>query len=273
VLGDLSEEKVKTIVQKIEQEGYFIFDKKLPTDIIERLYDFSLQQECIVRKLDNENPHTPPLRAYYNKNNPQSTVYDIPTIIVNSNPDIQTLLADHSILSIAQSYLKTSPKVDPATLMWSTAFGNQPQINSAQLFHFDMDRFKWIKFFIFLTEVTLDNGPHVFIRKSHRTQGISRHLLAAGYSRHSDEAILSHYPPEDIKTFLVPAGTIVAEDTRGLHKGTHLVKGDRLMLQLQFCNSFFGATIPSLDKVKNFDNAFLAFAKKHRKIFALFPLA
>jgi hypothetical protein len=36
----------------------------------------------------------------------------------------------------------------------------------------------------------------------------------------------------------------LAEDTRGLHKGKHVVRGDRLMLQLQFSNSLFGATYP-----------------------------
>jgi len=42
--------------------------------------------------------------------------------------------------------------------------------------------------------------------------------------------------------FLAPRGTVIAEDTRGLHKGRHVEEGDRLMLQLQFSNVLFGCS-------------------------------
>ena len=36
----------------------------------------------------------------------------------------------------------------------------------------------------------------------------------------------------------------MVEDTRGLHKGKHVSRGDRLVLQLQFSNSLFGMSYP-----------------------------
>ncbi len=48
------------------------------------------------------------------------------------------------------------------------------------------------------------------------------------------------YDRKDIIEFSAPRGTILAEDTRGLHKGKHVETGDRLLLQLQFSNSLFG---------------------------------
>jgi hypothetical protein len=53
--------------------------------------------------------------------------------------------------------------------------------------------------------------------------------------------------------FTAPRGTVIAEDTRGLHKGRHVEKSDRLMLQLQFSNSLFGGYYPpaQITEVKN----------------------
>ena len=45
--------------------------------------------------------------------------------------------------------------------------------------------------------------------------------------------------PEDMVEIGGPRGTIFAEDTRGLHKGKHLLTGDRLLFQLEFSNSLF----------------------------------
>jgi hypothetical protein len=271
VLGDLSEKELKEITQTLETNGFYLFKQKLPADVIDRLYNFSLREQCFARRLDNEDVNAPAIKIHYDPNNPISTVYDVVSEATNSNADIQAMLRDHSILAVAQSYLRTSPKVEPISLTWSAAFGDKPQVNSAQLYHFDMDRFKWLKFFIFLTDVTIETGPHCFIRKSHQSGAIPQQLLKSGYVRHSDEEVLKHYPKEDIITFTAPAGTIIAEDTRGLHKGTHLIKGDRLLLQLQFSNSLFGCVLPSLKEAKIDDKELIEFARKNKKIFALFP--
>ena len=74
-------------------------------------------------------------------------------------------------------------------MWWSVAGNKQPDSAAAQLYHFDMDRIRWIKFFINLTDVTAENGPHCFIAGSQQTCGIPRHLLAKGYTRLSDEPV------------------------------------------------------------------------------------
>jgi hypothetical protein len=104
-----------------------------------------------------------------------------------------------------------------------------------------MDRIKWLKFFIYLTDVQANNGPHCFIEGSHRTRGIPSALLARGYARIPDADVFEHYPKTAEVRFLAPRGTVIAEDTRGLHKGLEVLGGDRLMLQLQFSDSLFGA--------------------------------
>ena len=39
---------------------------------------------------------------------------------------------------------------------------------AAQMFHFDLDRIKWLKFFIYLTDVKINSGPHVYVSGTHK---------------------------------------------------------------------------------------------------------
>ena len=108
-----------------------------------------------------------------------------------------------------------------------------------------MDRFKWLKVFIYITDVGPDNGPHSYVRGSHRTGAIPSDILRRGYVRLTDEEVSTVYPKDDILVFDAPRGTIIIEDTRGLHKGVHVREGARLILQLQFSNTLFGANYPA----------------------------
>jgi hypothetical protein len=62
--------------------------------------------------------------------------------------------------------------------------------------------------------------------------------------RLTDEEVASAFDDNKIIEFSAPRGTIIAEDTRGLHKGKHVQKGDRLIFQIQFSNSLFGGYYP-----------------------------
>ncbi len=272
ILGDLSQNRLNEINQSLESNGYVTFEKILPQNLIESLYQFALTQECTLRPMDEAQIYNPGVKAIYSKEKPLSSVYDIPFEAMASNAEIQALLRDNSFIAIAQNYLKASAKADYGAFWWSTPCSKKAQSNSAQMYHFDMDRFKWLKVFIFLTDVTIENGPHVFIRKSHSTNAIPKSLLKAGYTRLDDSAVEEHFPQDDIKTFTVPAGTIHIEDTRGLHKGTTLIKGERLVLELQYSNCLFGAASPCIKNVIIQDEKMRQYAKLHPKLFRLYPV-
>jgi hypothetical protein len=187
-----------------------------------------------------------PVNAIYHRGNPQSVRYEFKTQDLLSNQDIQKLLADFSFAAVAQDYLGARPALDVMGLWWHTAFSDSPDMEAAQYFHFDMDRPKWLKFFIYLTDVEIDNGPHSFIAGSHKTNGIPPNLLKKGYARLTDEEVGNVYETKKIIEFAAPRGTVLAEDTRGLHKGKHVGVGDRLILQLQFSNSLFGCYYPKV---------------------------
>jgi hypothetical protein len=65
-----------------------------------------------------------------------------------------------------------------------------------------------------------------------------------------------------------PRGTILAEDTRGLHKGKPVAKGDRLVLEFEFSSSMFGATPLRASHLKVFHTqAFRDWVFAHRRMY------
>ena len=153
-------------------------------------------------------------------------------------------MADPSMLAIAETYLRTHPILSSTNLWWSAAFGDRPGDQAAQEFHFDFDPPPvWLLFFIYLTDVGPENGPHVYARGSH-VAGIpaTAEILSRGYVRIPDEDIEAAFGKERIVELHGKRGTVLAVDTRGFHKGKMLTTGHRLMGQLTFsCPPYSGA--------------------------------
>ena len=70
-------------------------------------------------------------------------------------------------------------------------------------------------------------------------------MLRKGYSRLTDREVYDHFGKSAEREFVGRRGTVIFEDTRGLHKGKHAESGDRLIFQMQYSNSKFGTYYPS----------------------------
>ena len=253
-LGNLSPPEITRIAGGLRERGFHVFDHRLAPETCRALLDFALTRPCLARQTDNK----PELRSSpqrYNRANPTSIIFDFPADDLINNATVQSLMCDSSIISIAQAYLGSRPVLDTVNLWWTTAYGTAPDSNAAQFYHFDMDHLKWIKFFVYLTDVTPQSGPHCFVAGSHRTDGIPNSLLHKGYARHTDEDVKAHYPADCLVEIPGPTGTILAEDTRGLHKGKPVHIGDRLIFELEFSNCLFGGKGLSTARLRNFHSA------------------
>ena len=157
--------------------------------------------------------------------------------------EIQELALSKELLLIAQNYLGSLPILDIIECWWSfppSGSSIKSDDTAAQMWHFDMDRTKWVKVFFYLTDCQINNGPHVFIEKSHKNNEIPFSIRKKGYSRVEDDLIFKNFPFERIKTITGKKGSLIAEDTRGLHKGQTVKEGSRLVLQFQYSSSLFG---------------------------------
>ena len=244
VLGDLKGSVLAERLQKLRTDGYVIFESALGADTCDRLVRFAMSAQARVRRMDGQSAMQPARDVLFDPNNPAAVRYDYSAALLLDNPDVQALLADQSILCLAQEYLGCQPLADVLNMWWHTNYHAQPDSQAAQFFHFDMDRIKWLKIFIYLTDVGSDNGPHSFVRGSQRSGAIPLRLLLRGYERLTDQDVRDNFSEDACLEFAAPRGSIIVEDTRGLHKGAHVRGEPRLILQLQFSNGLFGAAYP-----------------------------
>ena len=254
ILGSIDADTLASHTAVLREHGYLLFPSVLPKEVCDRLVSFALETPAVVRPMDGQSVSINQL-IRYDPLNPAAVRYDLPVQQLLDNEDIQGLLADPSLLAIAQSYFNCLPRVDMLGMWWHSNFHACPDSEAAQLYHFDMDRVRWLKIFIYLTDVGPNDGPHHFVSGSHQTGAIPEKILNKGYNRLSDDEVIQSFGEKKLVEFCAPKGSIIVEDTRGLHKGD-VVKANgrsRLMLQLQLSNSLFGGTAPSarLNKISH----------------------
>lgn len=133
---------------------------------------------------------------------------------------------DERLLAIAADYFGSVPYVDSVQAWWSLSGNDQPQ--EAENFHRDNDGIRFLKFFLYLTDVDEDQGPHKFVKGSH----VESKLLDA--RRLSDEEVEAAFGADRILTMTGRAGDGFIEDTFGVHKGQLPLRGIRLLLQVRY---------------------------------------
>ena len=244
VLGDFSQAGSEKYADKLRRDGYIVFERALSTAACDRLLEFARTTPSKVRRMDGQATTSDVRSALFSGHEPVAVRYDYDTAALLDNEDVQNLLADGSLLRLAQEYLECQPVADVLSMWWHTNHHSQPDSEAAQFYHFDMDRIKWFKVFIYLTDVGPENGPHSFVVGSHRKDGIPWNLRRKGYVRLTDDEVLDEYGIDRCIHVTAPRGSIIVEDTRGLHKGNAVSGDPRLVLQLQFSNSLFGGYYP-----------------------------
>lgn len=237
ILNLQNDQEINDICSSIEKNGYYQFDVKLTEEQINELELFGKQTPARYVDLNKKSTVYSSEKVVFNSEKINSPRFQFDSIDVVQNETVRSIIFDHGFVSIASSYLKCAPILDIVTMWWSKPANNLGKSQAAQMFHFDMDRFKFLKFFFYITDVHSDNGPHCYIEKSHKRLDSK----VRKDRRLTDEELLAHYPKESFKEFVGKKGTILAVDTRGLHKGKPLVSGERLLFQIQFSNSLFGA--------------------------------
>lgn len=246
VLNFRSNEETAEVAKNIRRDGFHVFPEIIEPEAIAELYHFATTQKAKVRPLVDQGPDYILPEHVIDLTAPLGIRYDFAESQVVRIPAAQNLFTDPSIVALAQEYLQCAPVLKQVAMWWHTDFSKEANNESATMWHFDMDYIRWLNFFFYLTDVTPDSGPHAFVRGTHRPLTIPRRLLRRGYARITDEEIQTNYPIEDIRQFVGKKGTLIVEDTRGLHKGTAVQKGARLLMQFSFANHMFSSRYPEV---------------------------
>jgi hypothetical protein len=179
---------------------------------------------------------------YKNKNSSFENILDqslkckMPLITLNfklkTNSILKKIATSSIFYNIAKNYLNSRKLTINTHCFISHPLKISEDIKkkNAQYFHYDCDYKKFLKIFIYLTDVDKYSGPHCFIEATHIKKKF-KHILA---ERINDNEILNNYPSKDYKKFIKPKGSVIFEDTFGLHKGSFPKKKSRAVLIFEY---------------------------------------
>ena len=168
-------------------------------------------------------------------------------IDLNTKNSISDLLLSNSLLRLAKLYLGSEKISISCSYFISIPKENMTEkdkISNAQYFHWDNDFTKFLKLYIYLSDVNDDSGPHIFVPGTHKKK-MFKHQLHRPYS---DNDIYDSYA--EVKKFLGKTGTLFFVDSYGLHKGELPKNNNRIMI-----NAHYGKSKILYSKYDKFINA------------------
>ena len=255
----------KLALENLNQLGFFFKENVLSHKDVQEIQSFLKNVSGIYRSDEYFSKE----KEKFNFNSPKAVTFHYDQNDLIENHLIQKIAIDRNIVNLVGDYFKKSPVLDAINMWWSLP-SNKPDMTSAQAWHFDLDRTKWLKVFIYLTDCGEKNGPHYFIQKSHNDNGIPFGIRKKGYERIDQETINHFYKKEDIKHLTAKQGAVLFEDTRGMHKGQKVEVGSRLILILQYTTNLFGHLDTNIKFPKNTCQEFLDCKKNNPFFFSNF---
>jgi hypothetical protein len=227
-------------VARLRQDGV-AFGLTLAAPMVEQIRDYAARYPCFADRAA--------ARGFMLKNREKGeAALGKPILLaqyLNAASDcaaIDAILRDPMLRWIAGAFLESEPKFVGANLWWT--FPVKPLEADldlhAQLFHRDVDDFRFFKFFFYLTDVAPGEGAHVCVLGSHRRPPQLRAGDPWNIRRYTDAEIQGSFAPQDIREICGPAGTGFAENTLCIHKGRTPERHARLLLQLQYALFDYG---------------------------------
>lgn len=127
------------------------------------------------------------------------------------------------ILAIVERLLGCKPTLGYLATWWS--YHTDKGAQQAEHFHRDVDDWRFVKLFIYLTDVGPKNGPHIYV--SHTSASPELRQIR----RFTDEEVVTTFGADRVMELTGRAGEGFMEDTFGIHKGQPVVEGRRLIFQ------------------------------------------
>ena len=155
---------------------------------------------------------------------------------------MQKLVQDPKLREIAAGYLGKEPVLVRSQMGWTfigsaKAYARKGEIGSPTiLFHYDLDDYRAIKFFFYLTDVDSNSGSHRCVSGSHKKRKLIHYILRS----QSDQEIANYYGSENIIEICGKAGLGFIEDPFCFHRGSPPTTAPRLMIQLEFALNDYG---------------------------------
>jgi hypothetical protein len=256
------------IINQISDKGYYVVENFLKPNEVDQVLE-ELDRYEFYAPMQGKKPHR--IKDLRNERADQSKVSTYYTNctgnVIPADSRIGHLMINPFMADVASSYFQTQSYLTQAVSFFTRA--KDPKLftaaeihGSAQKWHIDFSDFRFLKFFIALTDVNPGNGPHTFGIKTHE-ENLTYPTTKDGFHEPgfriysnglldgnvTDEWVNKNLGKDRIKEFFCPRGTLIIENTSGLHKGGDCLSGTREMLAFTYAvsNVTNPLTQPTLD--------------------------
>lgn len=231
---------INQVVLAIKENGCCL-GITLPADILQEILEFAYSTPISV----DENPQ---LKFKLDEKKQAAIKYNQDILIGNyldANTNclaLKKLGSDAKLQAIAGKYLGNEPVLIRSQMGWcfvgeKEAYAQKGEIgNPLVLFHYDLDDYRALKFFFYLTEVNSLSGSHLCVAGSHKKRKFIHYILRS----QSDRDIADYYGSDNIVNICGTPGFGFAEDPFCFHRGSPPVNSPRLMIQLEFALHDYG---------------------------------
>lgn len=204
------------LTDTIRQSGIAVAPRLLSDEQLREIIEFARARPVVLRDGRHVAVGDVPANA---------TITDLALEDVLSCPLVLALANSRRTLAIAADYLGCLPVISSIGIRWS--FPGKTH-HDTERFHRDPDDWRFVKLFVYLSDVDADSGAHLFVRGTHLEAGT---LRARTYSRAEVEA---RYGKDRIVQVAGPAGTTFFADTHGVHAGPAPMSKPRLALEIGY---------------------------------------
>lgn len=252
-LGDDQDEnhkkKVEEISSQIKKKGFYVLENYFNEEFVEGIKE-ELKE---VKYFSNLNIFkTTKLKNIKNTKHQDSTFQsNLTSIKIRENSYLHKLFSNTFFKDVAGLYFESNPY-----LTASVAFYTKPKAKkhytqeeiykSAQNYHYDYSHLNFLKVFVYLTDIPEPEfGSHSFIEKTHAENfkypeqkkdfvesSIRQYYNGCYGGVIKDEWINQNFSSSEINNFCFKKGSIIFEDTSGLHRGHNCTMGNREMISL-----------------------------------------
>lgn len=151
-------------------------------------------------------------------------------------PIFKEIVHDRTLQEVARSYLNCEPTFVRSEILWSfpQSVSTPERLANAQVFHCDINDFRTLKVFFYLSDVDLGAGPHRYIKKGPRPRTLLHQLLGQRCASIPDEELEAIYGEQQTVTICGSAGLGFVGDPYYFHRGDTPTERNRLLMQIEF---------------------------------------
>lgn len=228
-------DSLEVVRQRFQEDGYYEGLRLMP-DALKSLLNFAYSHPCYADRKPELQFNVNQLQAFEAKLGRSIKLAGY--MDAHETCEVfQKLKRDPMILAIAASYLGREPKYHRGEIAWSFPSSNPTEaekLAAAQVMHCDINDYKTVKFFFYLTDVDSGAGPHVYLRGSHKNRKPMHQLLGQRVASIPDETLVATYGEDNERMVCGEAGFGFVGDPYTFHKGSTPTEKPRLLLQLEF---------------------------------------